>query len=55
MIFLFHSTIVQRYCHFVEEFFNFEPRRINNDQSLCLSKEEKRGKKETNQEQEGWY
>ena len=30
MIHLFHSTILQGDCHFVEEFFNFERRTENN-------------------------
>ena len=41
MILLFNSTILQEDCHFVEKFFNFEPR-INNDQSQRLTTEEKR-------------
>ena len=32
MILLFNSTILQRDCHFVKEFFNFKRRPINNDQ-----------------------
>ena len=32
MILLFDSSILQGDCHFVEEFFNLEPRRIKNDQ-----------------------
>ena len=41
MIILFNSSTLQRDCHFVEEFFNFE-RRINNDQSQRSTTEEKR-------------
>ena len=42
MIFLFNSTILQGDRHFMEEFFSFERRRINNDQSQRSSEEEKR-------------
>ena len=45
MIILFNSSTLQRDCHFVEKFFNFE-RRINNDQSQRLTTEEK-GETET--------
>ena len=41
MIILFNSFTLQRDCHFVEEFFNFE-RRINNDQSQRSSTGQKR-------------
>ena len=53
MILLFNSTILQEDCHFVEEFSNFEPRRINNEQSERSSTKEKREKKGTGQEQYG--
>ena len=42
MITLLDSSILQEDCHFVEEFFNFEPRRINNEQSQRSGTEEKR-------------
>ena len=42
MILLFNSTILQGDCHFVEEFFNFERRRINNDHSQRSTTEQKR-------------
>ena len=42
MVLLFKSTILQRDCHLVKEFFNFEPRRINDDQSQRSYEEEKR-------------
>jgi hypothetical protein len=54
MIILFNSTILQGDCHFVEEFVNFEPRRINSEQSQRSSTEEKREKEETGQEQYSW-
>ena len=54
MIILFNSTILPQDCHSVEEFFNFERQRINNDQSLHSSTGEKQGKKGTGQEQDGW-
>ena len=41
IILLFNSTILQGDCHFVEEFFNFEWRRINNDQDQRSSEQEK--------------
>ena len=55
MILLFNSTLVQGDCHFVEGLFNVERRRINNAQSQHLSTEEKREKKGTGQEQDGWF
>ena len=54
MILLFNSTTLQRDCHFMEEFCNFERRRINNDQSHRSSADEKREKKGTGQDQCGW-
>ena len=42
MILLFNWTILRGDCHFVEEFFEFERRRINNEQSQRSSEEEKR-------------
>ena len=53
MIILFHSTIIQGDGHIVKEFFNFERRRINNDQSQRSSTEENQEKKGTGQEQYG--
>ena len=41
MIILFNSSTLQRDCHFVEEFFNFE-RRINKDRSQRSITEERR-------------
>ena len=41
MIVLFNSSTIQRDCHFVEEFFNFE-RWMNNDQSQRSTSEERR-------------
>ena len=41
MILLFNWTILQEDCHLVEEFFSFERRRINNDQSQRSSTEKK--------------
>ena len=40
MIILFNSSRLQRDCHFVEPFFDFE-RRISNDQSQRLTTEQK--------------
>ena len=37
-IIVFDSSILRRDCIFVEEFFNFEPRRINNDLSQLSKK-----------------
>ena len=54
MILLFNWTILQGDSHFVEEFFNFERRRINNDQSQHSSTKEKPEKKGTVQERYGW-
>ena len=54
MILMFNWTILQGDCHFVEEFFNFEPRRISNDQSQRSSTEKKQEKKGTGQEQYEW-
>ena len=42
IILLFSSTILQGDCHFVKEFFDFERRQINNDQSQRSSTKEKR-------------
>ena len=53
MILRFNSTVLRGDCHFGEKSFNFEPR-INNEQSQRTSKEEKREKKGTGQEQDGW-
>ena len=60
MILLFNWTIFQGDCHFVEEFFDFERRRINNDQSQRSPTEKKREivrsqreKKGTGEEQDG--
>ena len=44
MILLFNWTILQGDGHCLEEFFNFERRRINNDQSQHSSTEEKQEK-----------
>ena len=41
MILLFNSTILQRDCHFVEEFFNFERRTENNQRKLSHRAAEK--------------
>ena len=54
MILLFNWTILQRDGHCVDEFFDFERRRINNDHSQRWSAKEKREKKGTGQEQDGW-
>ena len=54
IILLFNSTILQGEYHFVEEVFNFERERINNDQSQRSSTEEKHEKKGTSQEQDDW-
>ena len=54
MILLIHSTVLQGDCHFVEEFFHFERRRIDNDQNPRSSTKEKREKKGTGQKHDGW-
>ena len=46
MIILFDSSILQGDCNFVEEFFHFEQRRINNDWSQRPNKEPEKTQKQ---------
>ena len=54
MILLFKSTLLHQDYHFAEEFFNFDKRRINSKQSHRSGTKEKREKKGTGEEQDGW-